>query len=1551
MGLLAVKHLDPVVGIDVHSVLVAPSPTPVFLPHPHVGFMLDLREYVEAAKGVVGSIAMALVQEKVSTYLEDHPDVEKALEDAATFASGKLADIQSNAIVAEGLKLEQQAVALQSSIGNMIGAGAGMGGAAGRPIFVNGLMRATVGTHSFHVPGLHFPLGESFAPPPAPDPVPSDDAESFMGSRTVLANNDPMSFMALPALSCWSVGMEPPGHNSAHTERTYPSMPSSVMLPIPAGRPVMVGGPPVLNMAAAAKGLFRAFRGSKWARSLADKLHLKSGFLKCKVLHAEPVDAISGEVVVQQHDFTIAGRLPLVWGRYYASHDTRSGAVGIGWRTLADVHLKLMRNSETVGVAAYFSDHSTAFDTVPEAVGIQACVYDWQHGHALYRQDDRLVLRTYAGIEHEFVLPTRWQHALALVAQGDGLNLPIGRMADLNGNAWTFERGADPTLVHLVEWRSGGKTGRVVRCEARSSTQIGGHASLLATMTLIDANGHTHPLVSYEHDRNGNLVTVFDAMNHPHRFAYDDDHRMTSHTSARGITFCYSHRRHDDGVWRVDRAWGESGLVDYRFDYDVAHRETRITDSMGHQTILQANERGLPIARIDPLGNVTNYRYDARNRTAGKTDSAGRATTWKYDEYGNLVRQTLPDLTSLYAQYNEFHKPICITAPGNRQWHYEWDSRGNLLAQTTPAQSRMHYEYDRLGQLVKYTGPRGAVTHFNYDRDGNLAEVIDALGHRTWYACDARANIIETVNALGHVSRYEYDRNGNLIRSIEQGERETSYSYDSNGNLTRFRNPDGEVTQLEYSPLGHIRKRFAPDGGAVEYRYDTEARLVGIVNERGELHQIKRDALGRIVEEVDYWGQPQRYEYGATGRLSRSIDPLGQAIDYETDALDRLVQKRMPDPRQPDGIRTESFSYDCRGNLIVAENPDSRIELAYDAVGRITEERQGNDFVILHAYDAAGNRIERQTQLNVRGTVITHTVRYGYNALDTVNSIQIDDGMPITFEHDPLGQIILEHLGAGLQREISYTSDGLLAKQTLLADTSVLFASEYAYNANGEMIGKGDSRFGTERYQYDPVGRLTAHLDPAGKLQELSYDSAGNLVSIRTRSGLQRKIVAVRGNAGSRILDEASNDPCWVYDQRGNLILKRESQQDLALQWNAQGLLIESLTTRPRSLDSESGDGIPNVRTHYLYDAFRRRIRKTTLAVRDEGTQAKVRFATTARRSVSHFFWDGDAPAAELTEDDDEHPAYRLPSDLMSSTDQFPRQPGWRVREHQEWIYYPDTFVPLACVSDAAPATSNGGNRRISYYRRDVNGCPMQMIDSSGREVWSTSNSSQSTAPMSTNDLNPIRLQGQYCDAETGLHYNRHRYYDPLLGSFVSKDPLGLAAGVNLYRYAPNSTAWTDPLGFQANGAQPKNNFPWDLAHILGDLDRNNDPPLSGFHLNRPQRKRIRDWGAGPGEPKLYPVRVVALGGPCPHGAYQGQVEIEVGNRWETVASNKSFFPDHWNAAELRRQLESIDPNDPSLWHFDPATRRFEGTTTSGLRIAGYEDEWGGEFRPFPECR
>ena len=64
----------------------------------------------------------------------------------------------------------------------------------------------------------------------------------------------------------------------------------------------------------------------------------------------------------------------------------------------------------------------------------------------------------------------------------------------------------------------------------------------------------------------------------------------------------------------------------------------------------------------------------------------------------------------------------------------------------------------------------------------------------------------------------------------------------------------------------------------------------------------------------------------------------------------------------------------------------------------------------------------------------------------------------------------------------------------------------------------------------------------------------------------------------------------------------------------------------------------------------------------------------------------------------------------------------------------------------------------------------------------------------------PFRLQNQYFDEETGLHYNLMRYYEPEAGRFVNQDPIGLWGGESSYSFAPDTQIWGDPMGLETVG-------------------------------------------------------------------------------------------------------------------------------------------------------
>lgn len=1107
----------------------------------------------------------------------------------------------------------------------------------GSTIKVNGVHRGTAGTGGLDI---HIPLGVWGPPLAAPMGPQFDGEEIFMGSRTVSADGEPFSRLAMPVLDCNLAGMINPFRvKKPKKPLRAMSLPTGLNVAIPTS--VKVGGPPTVSWTAMAfraafAGLgklrktdffrkkmdaFAAWRRGKWG-------HLPSGTLKCRILRAEPVDIRDGSVSVSHEDFSIPGRLPLSWRRVYASrHAQRTGACGYGWQTPADIALALSADG-----SAWLSgpDEVAFFPELPRRDGVDAATLDFVDGARLWRDNGQWIVRFKGGLQYHFDATP----AAGVAVLPYERSLPIERIEDRCGNHWRFER-RDGHLVRIVESGVDGLQGRFIEVDARQ-----GHIDRLQ---LHDpASGLNHLLVSYRY-ANGDLIAAVDPLDAPRTFGYQQ-HYMVRHTDRVGLSFYYAF----DAQWRVVHSWGDGGLYDYHFDYDALLHETRITDSLGHVSLVKFDENRLPLCEIDPLDGVTIFEYDDFGRTVAVTDPEGLRTGFEYDERGNLVVLVRADGTSLQQQFDDNDQLLAVTDPDGNTWQQQYDARGLLTEQTDPLQASTRYAYDAHGLLQAQTNARGAVTGVAYDRHGLVAVVRDPLGHESRFEHDPLGRLQRQVDPLGQPTVYTYDAKGRLLAVLATDGTGVRCEYDAEDQLITYLDEAGARTRLQYVGIGQIGKRLQADGQVVEYRYDTEEQLVAVINQRGETYTLARDPLGRIVEEVDYWGQARRYDYDAAGRLTATLDPLGQRIGFATDKMGRITAKTLPDIRQPGRQVKETFEYDKRGQLIALRNPHRHATRRFDPLGQLLEELQ-DGFRVGYAYDEVGNRIQRQTGAG-------NTVAFAYDLRDQLIEVGINDEAPITLERDALGRTTREQLSAHVERRFEYDARNLLTAQTVLRDASPLFDTRYDYDRTGNLTRRQDSAQGVDEYRYDAIGRLLAHTDPKGVLHPYYNDPAGDRLRTEIREVRMRKVAGGDDQAELLWTREGTYQGVhYVFDRAGDMVRKGSpgggDASDLELIWDANHRLAES---------RRGGKS-----THYGYDPLGRRVFKRNP---DETTW---------------FFWDGDALLGEVKQANDAEEAAPVWVDNVASLIEVKRRQRRLGKLHEgvrEYVYYPETFVPLATV-------------------------------------------------------------------------------------------------------------------------------------------------------------------------------------------------------------------------------------------------------------------------------
>ncbi|SMF14138.1 RHS repeat-associated core domain-containing protein [Alteromonadaceae bacterium Bs31] len=829
------------------------------------------------------------------------------------------------------------------------------------------------------------------------------------------------------------------------------------------------------------------------------------------------------------------------------------------------------------------------------------------------------------------------------------------------------------------------------------------------------------------------------------QYEFNEQHELSAHRNAAGSGERY--RYQNQQLQQRTLATGFS----YYYEWD---EQGRCLHTWGDQGIYDYRFTWQPDQQYstatDSRGYTKHYYYNDFGQIVKKIDGEGGEHLYSYDG-GMLSSYTDPEGNSSHYYFDEHKRPL-----GERdaldQHHTNSYFQGKCNLVKDKAGRIWQYSYNGKGLLESITDPAGRLSQHRYNKQGLLSETRDSSG-TTRYHWSPQAELTKLVLPNGLERHFRYNSWGKIVAA------ETRLAGASQGALTQF----------SYTPGGELSKIVTPDGGTDTYRYNSNGQLLSHSDAQGRITEFKYDGLSQVSERIDNEGHRLRYEYDLERNLTGLINENGERYSFFYDGNERLIKEIGFDGR------TQHYKYNKAGHLIKHLDAAALVtEFTRDALGRMTRKASSalgkgeQEEISRYAYDPLGRILETYNthqylsfSYNSLGGLAseTHcdinsqrekvlrserTLRYSSHESGLPASLQLPDGNQIRYHYnqqqqlqqvDWNGSVISEFERDILGREVARHQGELTTQSSY--DPMGRLQQQWAFNRNNKQPSPIQ-----RNYHYDKFGNLS-RLQDNHRETHYVYDLLNRLKKVEHRQGEQHEQETFSFDPASNLLQAGSGG-------KGNSTGNRLSMQgDRKFHYDTRGNLIQENRGKGGKLQTRYEYNLQNQLTavhkngqtsRYTYDPLGRRISK-----QDE-------FGTT------RYLWAGDQMVQES-----------------------------RNNSSKSYIFEPGSFKPLAQVQD----------QNIYHYHLDHLGTPQELSDQSGNIVWRGRYLSYGNLAVKDVDEveNNIRFQGQYFDEETGLHYNRHRYYDPSIGQFTQQDPIGLLGGVNCYQYAPNPVGWVDPFG------------------------------------------------------------------------------------------------------------------------------------------------------------
>ncbi|MCM2357750.1 MAG: DUF6531 domain-containing protein [Geobacteraceae bacterium] len=899
--------------------------------------------------------------------------------------------------------------------------------------------------------------------------------------------------------------------------------------------------------------------------------------------------------------------------------------------------------------------------------------------------------------------------------------------------------------------------------------------------SIIDRNGNT---ASFTYT-NGNLTAITDPVGRATALSYDAANHVISITdpAGNGYTFTYNGNTlasvtyPDGGVWRYTydaNAFmlsktdplgktttygyddnhhvasstdpeGKTRSIAYPQGSDVTKTTTFTEKDGGVWTYAYDTQKGTLTSKTDPQGGVTSYTYDANGNRLSSTTPDGTTTSYAYDASGNMTSMTDALNQATTYTYNTYGQVTSVTDPQGKVTSYNYDTKGNLASFTDPAGTTTRYEYDAKGNVTKVTDPAGQTTSFTYDQYGNLSSVTDPAGATSGFTFDAAGNVTSQTDPNGATTRFEYNVKNQLIKVTDPQGNVTSNTYDVNGNRISQTDANGNTTLFAYNYKGQLIKVTDPLGNSTTYTYGATGcpscgggvdKLTAVTDAKGNTTSYSYDALGRLAKETDPLGNATTYGYDAKGKLIAKTDANGNTVSQTYDPAGRLIGKGYPDGTQ------ESFVYDGSGNLLNWQAPRENITSTYDAANRLTAKTYQNlGKGIKYEYDVSGRK---SAMIDVEGG---RTV-YAYDVSGRVTKITDPAGNWASYSYDTSWRRSGVSYSNGTSTTYTFDTAGRLLNMTNSGPSGVISSYQYTYDKVGNRLTVKEAGGNSTTYTYDKLYRLTAYDEtrPDANKGSFEYDPVGN----RTKMLLARKFIA--GDSRSFT---------YTYNQ-GNQLLDimekgRHSPIETVFGYDKNGSLASQAVTQ----------GKTTAITSYLYDYLNRLSQVTTpdgkTVTIDNLTDGFSRLAKSTSDGTTKFIHDGMSVLAEYDATGNRSARYTL----GTGTDEIIA----RKDSTGTYFYHYDGLGSVTTITDST-------GKIVAKYD----------YEPFGRQKETSSSTIN----------NPYTFTGREWDKETGLYHNGARYYDPMDGRFISKDPSGFTDSTNLYVYVLNNPINAiDPTGLE----------------------------------------------------------------------------------------------------------------------------------------------------------